>query len=140
MLAAFATLVSESSSAECSLMNFRAFQISTGSARWPSRADWGNRSVAAAIIVPYQATAGVVRLFLYWHCLVCSWRGAENNYFSPEQFLQSKSQSTQSTKPIVALLKPIKELVMEYVILVAVVSMMALYALIIVGCLKQPEW
>jgi hypothetical protein len=29
---------------------------------------------------------------------------------------------------------------MEYVILVAVVAMMALYALIIVGCLKQPEW
>jgi hypothetical protein len=29
---------------------------------------------------------------------------------------------------------------MEYLILVAVVSMMALYALIIVGGLKQPEW
>jgi hypothetical protein len=29
---------------------------------------------------------------------------------------------------------------MEYLILVAVVSMMALYGLIIVGCLKQPEW
>jgi hypothetical protein len=29
---------------------------------------------------------------------------------------------------------------MEYLILVAVVSMAALYALIIVGCLKQPEW
>jgi hypothetical protein len=29
---------------------------------------------------------------------------------------------------------------MEYLILVAVVSMMALYALFIVGCLKQPEW
>jgi hypothetical protein len=29
---------------------------------------------------------------------------------------------------------------MEHVILVAVVSMMTLYALIIVGCLKQPEW
>jgi F0F1-type ATP synthase membrane subunit c/vacuolar-type H+-ATPase subunit K len=29
---------------------------------------------------------------------------------------------------------------MEYLILVAVVSVMALYALIIVGCLKQPEW
>jgi hypothetical protein len=33
-----------------------------------------------------------------------------------------------------------KEQIMEYLILVAVVSMMALYALIIVGCLKQPEW
>jgi hypothetical protein len=29
---------------------------------------------------------------------------------------------------------------MEYLILVAVVSIMALYAVIIVGCLKQPEW
>jgi Ca2+/H+ antiporter len=33
-----------------------------------------------------------------------------------------------------------KEQSMEYLILVAVVSMMALYALIIAGCLKQPEW
>jgi hypothetical protein len=29
---------------------------------------------------------------------------------------------------------------MECLILVAVVSIMALYALIIVGCLKHPEW
>jgi hypothetical protein len=29
---------------------------------------------------------------------------------------------------------------MEYLILVAVVAMIALYTLIIVGCLKQPEW
>ncbi len=29
---------------------------------------------------------------------------------------------------------------MQYLILAAVVSMMALYALIIVSCLKQPEW
>jgi len=29
---------------------------------------------------------------------------------------------------------------MEYLIVVAVVSMMALYALIILGCLKQREW
>jgi hypothetical protein len=29
---------------------------------------------------------------------------------------------------------------MEYLILVAVVAVMALYAMIIVGCLKQPEW
>jgi len=33
-----------------------------------------------------------------------------------------------------------KEQSMEYLILAAVVSMMALYALIIIGCLKQPEW
>ena len=29
---------------------------------------------------------------------------------------------------------------MEYLILVAVISMMALYASIIVSCLKHPEW
>jgi hypothetical protein len=57
-----------------------------------------------------------------------------------KQFLQSKRQGTGSTKQVGALLKPIKEQSMEYLILVAVVSMMALYALIIVGCLKQPEW
>jgi hypothetical protein len=38
------------------------------------------------------------------------------------------------------LTKHVKEQNMEYLILVAVVAMMALYALIIVGCLKQPEW
>jgi hypothetical protein len=38
------------------------------------------------------------------------------------------------------LTKGTKEQSMEYLILVAVVTMMALYALIIVGCLKQPEW
>jgi hypothetical protein len=59
---------------------------------------------------------------------------------SRKQFLQSKRQGMRSTKPIVGLPKPKKELTMEYLILVAVVSMMALYALIIVGCLKQPEW
>jgi hypothetical protein len=41
---------------------------------------------------------------------------------------------------MVALQKPVKEATMEYLILVAVVSMMALYALIIIGCLRQPEW
>jgi len=29
---------------------------------------------------------------------------------------------------------------MEYLILVAVIAVTALYALIIIGCLKQPEW
>jgi hypothetical protein len=38
------------------------------------------------------------------------------------------------------LTKRTKEQNMEYLILVAVVAMMVLYALIIVGCLKQPEW
>jgi hypothetical protein len=38
------------------------------------------------------------------------------------------------------LTKGTKEQNMGYLILVAVVAMMVLYALIIVGCLKQPEW
>ena len=59
---------------------------------------------------------------------------------SREQFLQSKTQGMWSAKPTVRLPKPNKDITMEYLILVAVVSMMALYALIIVGCLKQPEW
>jgi hypothetical protein len=57
-----------------------------------------------------------------------------------EQFLQRKSQGMWSTRSVAALLKPTKEQYMEYLILVAVVAMAALYALIIIGCLKQPEW
>ncbi len=37
-------------------------------------------------------------------------------------------------------LNPTKEQKMEYLIFGAVGAMIALYALIIVGCLKQPEW
>jgi hypothetical protein len=58
----------------------------------------------------------------------------------PEQFLQSKTQPTCSAKFIHAVIIVEKEISMEYVIVTAVVAMMALYALIIVGCLKQPEW
>ena len=29
---------------------------------------------------------------------------------------------------------------MEYLIVIGVIAMMALYAVIIAGCLKQPEW
>jgi len=56
------------------------------------------------------------------------------------QFMQSKRQKTWSTRFLAALEKRTKEQSMEYLILVAVVSMIALYALIIVGWLKQPEW
>jgi hypothetical protein len=38
------------------------------------------------------------------------------------------------------LTKSTKEQNMEYLILAALASMMALYALIIVVCLKNPEW
>jgi len=59
---------------------------------------------------------------------------------SGKQFLQSKRQGMWSARSVGALRKPVKEQSMEYLILVAVGSMMALYALIIGGCLKQPEW
>jgi hypothetical protein len=39
-----------------------------------------------------------------------------------------------------AVQKRTKEQSMEYLIVIGVVSTMTLYALIIVGCLKQPEW
>jgi len=63
----------------------------------------------------------------------------ENGRFGSAQFLHSESQGTWSTRAVAAL-QITKEQNMEYLILVAVVSVMALYALIIVGCLKQPEW
>lgn len=47
-----------------------------------------------------------------------------------------KSGAGNSTSPY----QTPKEQTMEYLILLGVVSMMALYALIIVGCMKQPEW
>jgi uncharacterized membrane protein len=60
--------------------------------------------------------------------------------FLREQFLQSKKQGTWSGRAVAALLRTKKEQHMEYLILIGVVAMMVLYAVIIVGCLKQPEW
>jgi hypothetical protein len=54
-------------------------------------------------------------------------------------FCKAKAKERGARNPS-APYKHIKEQSMEYLILAAVVSMMALYALIIVGCLKQPEW
>jgi hypothetical protein len=54
-------------------------------------------------------------------------------------FAKQKASNAER-KALRRLTKALEELTMEYLILVAVVSMMALYALIIVGCLKQPEW
>jgi hypothetical protein len=64
----------------------------------------------------------------------------QNASFYCQQFLQSKRQGTRSTKQVGALLSQIKEQSMECLILGAVVSVMALYTAIIVGCLKHPEW
>jgi len=54
-------------------------------------------------------------------------------------FAKQKARNVEC-KMACRLTKEIKEQSMEYVILLAVVAVMALYALIIVGCLKQPEW
>jgi len=59
---------------------------------------------------------------------------------SLSNFCKAKGKERGAAKPGIALLRPVKEQSMEYLILVAVLTMMALYALIIVGCLKQPEW
>ena len=141
MFTALAIFVSESSSRECSWMYLRAFQIATGSARFRELAF--SNSAADNIFIILQNHLIVVRR----SC--CSWLGIFSPDFGinekmvepqPEQFLQSKTQGTWSTKSGRALLKPTKEQSMEYLILVAVVTMVALYALIIVGCVKQPEW
>jgi hypothetical protein len=83
------------------------------------------------------ADSRAVLLLPIAHPILAQWA---NGRVVREQFLQSKKQGMWSTRSVAALLNPIKEETMEYLILVAVVSMMALYALIIVGCLKQPEW
>jgi hypothetical protein len=60
-----------------------------------------------------------------------------------EQFLQRKSQFPPSGAHSCryAMNENKRRFIeMEYIILAAVLSMMALYALIIRGCLKQPEW
>ena len=51
-------------------------------------------------------------------------------------------QNARNVEPEIGahLTKQVKERSMEYLILLAVVAAMALYALIIAICLKQPEW
>ena len=53
------------------------------------------------------------------------------------KFRKAKAQK-RGARDLSSPYKDTKEQDMAY--LVAVVAMMALYALIIVGCLKQPEW
>ncbi len=55
-------------------------------------------------------------------------------------FCKAKRKKRGARDPLPPYKTHSKEQSMEYLILVAVVSMMALYALIIVGCLKQREW
>jgi hypothetical protein len=55
-------------------------------------------------------------------------------------FCKAKDKERRARLPSASYQKHIKEVTMQYVILLSVISMMALYALIIVGCLKQPEW
>ena len=56
-------------------------------------------------------------------------------WFRGRQFLQSKTQRTPSRKTIITLLKRSKRMAMQYLILLAVVSALVLYVLIIAGCL-----
>ena len=55
-------------------------------------------------------------------------------------FAKQKTRNAEHQSPWSRYQNQTRSITMEYLILVAVVSMMALYALIIVGCLKQPEW
>jgi hypothetical protein len=72
--------------------------------------------------------------------LTPSWHDGKDGSFPLAQFLQSKRQGTRSTKSVLTVLKRVREISMEYLIFIGVVAMMALYAAIIVGCSKQPEW
>jgi hypothetical protein len=64
----------------------------------------------------------------------------ENGRFGPWAIFAKEKPRNVEHEIRRRLTKRTKEQSMEYLILVAVVSMMALYAVIIVGCLKQPEW
>jgi hypothetical protein len=66
--------------------------------------------------------------------------GSSNPEIQGHQFLQRKSQGTWSTRSVAALKDAEKEQSMEYLILGGVASTLALYALIIVECIKNPEW
>jgi hypothetical protein len=60
--------------------------------------------------------------------------------FRLSNFCKGKAKPRGAGKPSASYQKHIKEVTMEYLIILGVVSMMALYAGIIVGCLRQPEW
>jgi hypothetical protein len=66
--------------------------------------------------------------------------GGRKGLLLAEQFLQSKKQSLRSRLGGRGYFQDQEEINMEYLIAIGVVAMMALYAFIIVGCLKQPEW
>ena len=68
----YATWVSESSSSECSWMKFRAFQISTGSARLRfGNVACVNRFAGGGIIIimPHQAATETLMLSVPWQLL-----------------------------------------------------------------------
>jgi hypothetical protein len=120
------------------------------SLRGASRAPFVSRALLAFFssdLKSSQASDSAPRLLAFalqnLRCLLrrsASHEGCSGNAICAHQFLQRKGQETWSMSSVVALLIPTKERSMEYLILVAVVSVMALYALIIVVCLKQPEW
>jgi hypothetical protein len=60
--------------------------------------------------------------------------------FRLSNFCKAKDKERGARSPSPRYKSPSRRQLMEYLILAAIAAMMALYALIIVGCLKQPEW
>ena len=141
MLTVFATFLKESGSPECFSINFRAFQISTGSARGFGVVSCGPY-VSSILIIPESSESRLGA----WRCAFLANSSpnlgvlGKTAAFILSNFCKEKAKQRGAGKPSLRYESPSKEVTMEYLILVAVVSMIALYALIIVGCLRQPEW
>jgi hypothetical protein len=105
-----------------------------------TRSSRGSTVQQQALRRPDLDDAYAIQLEPRFHLRHAWLRKQTRSTLQPAQFLQSKTQGTRSTKSLSILLNQVKELTMEYLILVGVVAMMALYTAIIVGCSKQPEW
>lgn len=80
--------------------------------------------------------SSTVRLLAISHQILAQRETAASG---PSKFCKAKSKERGARDPSLHSIIT-KEQNMEYLILLGVVAMVALYALIIVGCLKQPEW
>jgi hypothetical protein len=70
---------------------------------------------------------------------ICRIRNEEQQALGTPIFAKEKPRNVEH-EPRRCVTRPGKDRTMEYLILVAVASMMALYALIIIECSKNPEW
>ena len=94
--------------------------------------------------------AQAVPLAVCWrlHCRFCDWprdapqvvKDVWRCQSQEANFCKAKAKECGARNRSAPYKNGIKEQIMEYLIVVAVVATMALYALIIIGCLKQPEW